>query len=150
MNIFGTSGKRNISKTGFSVLSCSWMSKGNEMRSLALRRRTRISANDDWFNLLYSANGWREAPKTKIWSHFEIIYWQVAHIRIYVADEITKVIESLGLDEVWSVITDNASSMKSAWRILNARYPRVITIGCCSHGTNLLLKDVMKHEWCVQ
>ena len=73
-----------------------------------------------------------------------------SHTSVYIATEISRVIESLGVEKVGSVITDNASNMKAAWRILQAKYPHIITIGCCSHGTNLLLKDVLNHEWCME
>jgi Protein of unknown function (DUF 659) len=39
-------------------------------------------------------------------------------------------------------VTDNTSANKKAWCILKEKYPTKFFQGCCSHGLNLLVKDI--------
>lgn len=61
---------------------------------------------------------------------------------VAVADEICKVLEEIGPAKFSAVITDNASVMQSAWKIIEERYPHISAYGCSAHGANLLIKDI--------
>ncbi|PKC56292.1 hypothetical protein RhiirA1_402241 [Rhizophagus irregularis] len=52
-----------------------------------------------------------------------------------------------GINKFVAVITDNANNMKAAWRILKEKYPNKIFLGCWTHGINLWVKDIIKHNW---
>ena len=43
-----------------------------------------------------------------------------------------------------AVITDDASAMKKAWRILKNDYPTLITLPCPAHTLHLVIKDVLR------
>ncbi|XP_040076165.1 zinc finger BED domain-containing protein 4-like [Ixodes scapularis] len=66
------------------------------------------------------------------------------HTGDYIAGEIVKVVEKIGTDKVFALVTDHASNMKAAWTIVSLRYPSITTLGCCAHGLNLLLSDMLK------
>jgi hypothetical protein len=59
-----------------------------------------------------------------------------------VAAAILKVIEELGVDKCVSVVTDNASNMQGAWKIIEEKYPKIFANGCGAHVMNLLIKDI--------
>ncbi|CAB5390292.1 unnamed protein product [Rhizophagus irregularis] len=46
-----------------------------------------------------------------------------------------------------AIITDNASSMKKAWKLLAIKYPNIVILGCVAHSLNLLIGDIMKLSW---
>lgn len=64
------------------------------------------------------------------------------HTGIYIASELSRIIEEIGLSKITAVITDNAANMRAAWAELKMRYPGIQCIGCASHTLNLLMKDM--------
>ncbi|KAL0153896.1 hypothetical protein M9458_050817 [Cirrhinus mrigala] len=53
------------------------------------------------------------------------------------------VINDLGPQKVFALVTDDAANMKVAWAHVEETFPHITTIGCASHALNLLLKDIM-------
>lgn len=66
------------------------------------------------------------------------------HTKEFIAKEIKSVIEQIGSDKVFAVITDNAANMKAAWNLIQEDFPLITVIGCAAHALNLLLSDIMK------
>ncbi|XP_071230465.1 uncharacterized protein [Salvelinus alpinus] len=64
------------------------------------------------------------------------------HTILYIADELKAVINDLGPQKVFALVTDNAASMKAAWFKVEEFYPHITPIGCAAHALNLLLKDM--------
>jgi len=65
------------------------------------------------------------------------------HTGPYIADELKAVINDLGPEKVFALVTDNAANMKAAWAKVEETYPHITPIGCAAHTLNLLLKDIM-------
>ncbi|KAL1268259.1 hypothetical protein QQF64_033622 [Cirrhinus molitorella] len=65
------------------------------------------------------------------------------HTGSYIADELKAVINDLGPEKVFALVTDNAANMNVAWAHVEETYPHITTIGCASHALNLLLKDII-------
>ncbi|XP_043271188.1 uncharacterized protein [Venturia canescens] len=63
----------------------------------------------------------------------------------YIAKQISEVIDAIGPTKLLGVCTDNAASMKCAWRILQDQYheDKITFYGCSAHILNLLIKDAM-------
>ncbi|XP_034945950.1 uncharacterized protein [Chelonus insularis] len=60
------------------------------------------------------------------------------------ASEISSVIDSIGTSKVAAVCTDNASSMKAAWNLVDAMYEEKIQFyGCVAHILNNLIKEII-------
>jgi hypothetical protein len=53
------------------------------------------------------------------------------------------VINDLGTQKVFALVTDNAANMKAAWSNVEESYPHITPIGCAAHALNLLLKADM-------
>ena len=70
-----------------------------------------------------------------------------SHTAEYIYQELKSIIETIGPSKFAGVITDNASSMRAAWGLLNRDYPQLICLGCNAHTGNLLIKDIMKLPW---
>ena len=49
---------------------------------------------------------------------------------------------------VFGIVTDNASNMKKAWRLIEEKYPTITCDGCAAHGLNLIFCDMVKLETC--
>ena len=60
--------------------------------------------------------------------------------------ELKAVINDLGPQQVFALVTDNAANMKSAWSKVKESYSHITPIGCAAHALNLLLKDIMALE----
>ena len=65
------------------------------------------------------------------------------HTGLNIANELTPVINDLGLKKVFALVTDNAVNMKAAWSKVEESYPHITPFGCAAHALNLLLKDIM-------
>ncbi len=67
---------------------------------------------------------------------------QQGHTHTFIANDITRVIESNGDTVFAGAVTDNTAANKKAWSLLEERFPSFYFQGCCSHGIHLLVKDV--------
>ena len=56
-----------------------------------------------------------------------------------IATDLLRVIDEIGVEKVNSVVTDNDSSMRGAWSIIEAKYPHIFCNGCAEHVLNLLI-----------
>ena len=65
------------------------------------------------------------------------------HTGLYIADELKAVINDLGPQKVFALVTDNAANMTVAWSKVEGSYRPITHIGCAAHALNLLLKDIM-------
>ena len=43
-----------------------------------------------------------------------------------------------------AVVTDNASSMKKAWKLLARKHPELTCYGCAAHSLNLVFSDLLQ------
>src|SRR6266487_296822 len=76
---------------------------------------------------------------------FDAIYsGEESHTAKWVANEIIKQMEIIDINKFSAVITDTASVMKAAWRIIEESYPNIVCLGCNSHVMNLLISDILK------
>lgn len=64
-----------------------------------------------------------------------------------IAIDIENVIQTIDINKLSAIITDNAPVMKKAWRILKKKYPNVIFLGCIAHNINLIINDITKLDW---
>ena len=88
-------------------------------------------------------------PKPIFWKSFHTDLQ--SHTREYIATEILKVIEKLESEcgkMAFGVVTDNASTMKKAWRLLEEKYSTITCCGCAAHDLNLTFCDMIKLETC--
>lgn len=67
-----------------------------------------------------------------------------SHTGQFVAKEIGDVINYVGPSKFVGVVTDNASNMQAAWRILEEEFPYLCCYGCAAHGLQLLMNDLAK------
>ncbi|KAL4153898.1 hypothetical protein QTP88_001731 [Uroleucon formosanum] len=76
------------------------------------------------------------------------------HTAEYISAEISSVIEELGKEKCLGVITDNASNMKKAWKLLQAddkfKSLPIAYYSCVSHTLNLLMLNVVKMKTCFE
>ena len=69
------------------------------------------------------------------------------HTADFISKEILKVIDDVGAEKFSAVVSDNASTMVKAKRLVNEKYPHIIPVRCITHHINLLTNDIMKHEF---
>jgi hypothetical protein len=69
-----------------------------------------------------------------------------SHTGEYMAEIILEVIEEIGVEKVLVVVTDGASNMVKARRIVQRKYPHIYIYSCEAHCFNLVAKDIMQYE----
>ena len=65
----------------------------------------------------------------------------------FISKEILKVIDDVGFENFSSVVSDNASTIVAAKKLVNNKYAHIIPVRCITHHINLLTNDIMKHEF---
>lgn len=66
------------------------------------------------------------------------------HTSEYIVQEIKTVINEIGQSKIMGIVTDNATSMAKARKLINEEYPAITEYGCIAHSLNLLIGDIMK------
>lgn len=67
-----------------------------------------------------------------------------AHDATYIAKCISEVVEEVGSNKIFGIVTDNAANMKAAWTLIRFKYQHIYPYGCVAHGLNLLAQDIIK------
>ncbi|GBC25662.2 ribonuclease H-like domain-containing protein [Rhizophagus irregularis DAOM 181602=DAOM 197198] len=67
-----------------------------------------------------------------------------SHTSQYIAKKIIEVIESVGAEKFSAVVSDNASSMVKAKKLVNEKYENIMPIRCIDHQINLITTDICK------
>ncbi len=66
-----------------------------------------------------------------------------AHASTYIAEEIKSVINEVGPQKVFAVVTDDAPEMEAAWAQVEESFPHVSAIGCTACGVRQIYDDVV-------
>ena len=92
--------------------------------------------SDGWTNIHQEPiiNFTVTTPQPIFWKALETK--EISHTGDYIAQQFEIVIEEIGMSKIAAVITDNASNMKKAHRILLNKYPNIIFLG---NNFNLIL-----------
>lgn len=69
---------------------------------------------------------------------------KISHTAEYISSELSSIIEEIGPQKVFGIVTDNAANMQKAWKILETTFPNIFCYGCAAHGLNLLFTDLKK------
>ena len=70
-----------------------------------------------------------------------------AHTGTFNADEIEKVLTSIGTKNFVAVVSDAESAMQMARRLTSEKYPNILSIRCMAHYLNLITTDIIKLEF---
>ncbi|CAJ0745755.1 10658_t:CDS:2, partial [Entrophospora sp. SA101] len=66
------------------------------------------------------------------------------HTGNYIADEIEKVLTSIGPEKFVVVVSDGEAAMQMARRLISQQYPNILPISCLAHHINLITTDLVK------
>lgn len=64
------------------------------------------------------------------------------HTAENIAKKFEMIIDEIGEEKISGIVTDNASNMRAAWRILEQKFPSLVYNGCSAHTINLMVKDI--------
>ena len=62
----------------------------------------------------------------------------------FLADQVSSVIENIGLEKFAAFVTDSGSNCRRAREIIEQNYPHVLNIRCAAHAINLIAADFSK------
>lgn len=66
------------------------------------------------------------------------------HTAEYIGRQLIDTMNEIGPMKFFCIVTDNASNMRAAWRLVEKEFPHILTYGCIAHGINLLCQDIWK------
>lgn len=69
-----------------------------------------------------------------------------SHTGEYMAEIILEVIEEIGAEKVLVVVTDGASNMVKARRLVQSKYAHIFVYSCEAHCLNLVARDIILYE----
>ncbi|XP_065654670.1 uncharacterized protein LOC136081292 [Hydra vulgaris] len=101
--------------------------------------------SDGWTNIRgdHIANICNKAPDQKLYFYTSINTSGIIQNSSAVAAAILQVIEKIGSQKFTSFISNNAPVMKSAWGIIEEKYPHISASGCGAYGVNLLVNYIV-------
>jgi hypothetical protein len=70
-----------------------------------------------------------------------------SHTAEYLATAINKVIESIGVNRISALVSDNASNVQNARAIIHNKYPNIENVRCIAHAINLIACDIVKENF---
>ena len=66
------------------------------------------------------------------------------HTSSYLASVIEEAINQVGIEKIVAIISDNASNVAGARRIITENHPRILNVRCVAHCINLICSDLAK------
>jgi hypothetical protein len=67
----------------------------------------------------------------------------VSHTAKVIEKEIDRVIIAVNPKKISAIVTDNASSMVNARKLISEKYPHIVNMHCIVHFVNLITKDIL-------
>ena len=100
---------------------------------------------DGWINI------WHEPIIKFTLSVPQSVFWKSTHTELeshtgeYIAEKVSEVIQEVKQEcgkMTVAVVTDNASNMKKAWKLLARKQSELTCYGCAAHSLNLVFLDL--------
>jgi hypothetical protein len=134
------------SKRRTSLLDKTSQNLENEMRIIVENAPVVSIVSDGWSNIRndHLVNFVVIIPNCKPILYKAIETTEISQTGEAIYQELHKVIQEIGAEKVCSVVTDNASNMKAAWKLIKKEYPTMFANGCAAHVLNLLVKDILQ------
>jgi hypothetical protein len=104
-------------------------------------------------------DGWSNPQNLSIWSfviytpdHKQYLYElrdlsSEAHTAQYIATQIEEIMNKVGPSRFSAVVSDGASNMSGARKIVTNKFKHIINLRCIAHCINLVTKDIIKHNF---
>jgi Protein of unknown function (DUF 659) len=70
-----------------------------------------------------------------------------SHTGEILAQKINEVLQNIGTNNFGAIVSDHASNMVLAKKLINEKYSHIIPIRCIAHHINLITTDIMKLEY---
>ena len=70
-----------------------------------------------------------------------------SHTGEYIAEKVSEIIQEVKQEcgkMTVAVVTDNASNMKKAWKLVARKHPELTCYGCAAHSLNLVFSDLLQ------
>ena len=108
-------------------------------------------------NLTLAIDGWTSPIGRSYWNFViltptrqEYLYkisdlTEEKHTGQFLAEEILKVINSVGINKFATIITDNGSNVTVARKLITDQFPKIFNVRCIAHCVNLISHDFLKH-----
>lgn len=72
---------------------------------------------------------------------------EVSHTAEYLAVVIEEIIESIGVNRISAIVSDNASNVQNTRAIIHEKYPNIENVRCIAHAVNLIACDIVKENF---
>ena len=69
------------------------------------------------------------------------------HTGTFLAEEILKVMNAIGIKKFAAIITDNRPNVVVAWNLITNQFPKIFNVKCIAHCFNLISYDFLNHNF---
>jgi hypothetical protein len=109
--------------------------------------------------ILLAFDGWTSNMHQSIWnfivmtpSRKEYLFQlldlsEFSHTAEYLASVIEQIIKKIGADRISAIVSDNASNVKNARKLIQEKFPRIENVRCVAHSINLIACDIVKESF---
>jgi hypothetical protein len=110
-------------------------------------------------NLTLAIDGWTSPTGRSFWNFViltptrqEYLYSiqdlsEEKHTGNFLAEEILKVINSIGIKKFAAIITDNGPNIAVARNLITNQFPKIFNVKCIAHCFNLITHDFLNHNF---
>ena len=70
-----------------------------------------------------------------------------SHTGEFLSNEILRILNEVGIKKFCAIVSDHASNVALAKKIIAVQHPHIIPMRCIAHHINLLTTDIMKLNW---
>src|SRR2546423_1151715 len=70
-----------------------------------------------------------------------------SHTGEFLSTEILRIMNDIGIKKFCAVISDHASNVALAKKMISIKHPHIIPMRCIAHHINLITTNIMKLEW---
>ena len=74
-------------------------------------------------------------------------YSKDSHTGEFLSNEISQVLEEVGVSKFCAVVSDHATNVALAKKLIAEKYPSILPMRCITHYINLLSNDIIKLSW---
>ena len=152
-----------------SRIGCEWEGPSSETLRTRELKKEKICVDtqldflkDTWkkYGCTILCDGWSDVRKRSVYNVLissckGTMFWKaidasgsgVTVTGTYIFEEIRKVIDEIGKENVVQVVTDNGSNCVAMGHLLEAAFPTIVWTPCASHSLDLLIEDIGKIPW---
>ena len=72
---------------------------------------------------------------------------EVSNTEELIAEEILKILNKIGINKFYTILTDNGPNVLLAWQLISTQFPKIFNVRCIAYCMNLISHDILQHDF---